>query len=108
MPGLTGSTRKYILEKQTSKSVLNGQIVEQDILATQLVLLSVCRLENRKRTCKKKKNNLGIANQVRSDVLAARILRTVEKTRVRLENVCPSCMTDVGEDVIICFFSFFL
>lgn len=72
------------------------------------MLLSVCRLGNTKRTSKKNKNKLGIANQVRSDVLAARILRAVEKNRIRLENVCPSCMTDVGEDVIICYFSFFL
>lgn len=72
------------------------------------MLLSACRLENKERTCKSSKNNLGIANQARSDVSAARILRAVEKNRIRLENVCPSCMTDVGEDVIICYFSFLL
>lgn len=69
--------------------------------------LSVCGLENKKRTCKKNKSNLGIANQVRKDVLAARIFRPAEKNWIRLKNVCPSYLTDVGEDGIICYFSVF-
>lgn len=90
------------------KKYLKWPKCRTNILAAQLMLLSACRLENKERTCKRSKNNLGIANQVRSDVSAARILRAVEKNRIRLENVCPSCMTDVGEDVIICYFSFLL
>lgn len=69
--------------------------------------LSVCGLENKKRTCKKNKNSLGIANQDRRDVLAARILTAIEKNWKRLKNVCPSCLTDVGEDGIVCYFSVF-
>lgn len=69
-------------------------------------MLSVCGLENKKRTCKKNKSHLGIANQVRKDVLAARIFRAVEKNGIRLKNVCPSCLTDVGEDGIVCYFCF--
>lgn len=69
------------------------------------MLCQSCRLENKKRTCKKNKSNLGIANQVRKDVLAARIFRAVEKNWVRLKNACPSWLTDVGEDGIVCYSS---